>query len=74
MDTTLRYPYWDVQQRQQLPPQPPPPISHRPQPAPRPPIPPGRPIGLPTHNASVYCEAMYNFQAEYPEELSLEVS
>lgn len=35
-----------------------------------PPIPPARTGGL--QNMTIYCEAMYNFIAEYPEELSLE--
>ena len=65
VDTTLRHSYWDVRRRQQ-----PPPLPS----GPRPSIPPGRPSGLPTHHNDIYCEALYNFEAQYPEELSIEVS
>jgi len=75
VDSTLRFPYWDniIQQRQQEPPLLPA-IPHKPQPTTRLPILCDRPSVLPTHKNAVYVEAVYNFPAEYPGELSLEVS
>lgn len=47
---------------------------HRPSATQKPSLPPIPPARSGLQNMTVYCEAMYNFNAEYPEELSLEVS
>ena len=51
--------------------------THKPIPPQKPPIPPARPSisGPPSGGPpGIYYKALYNFLAEYPEELSLEVS
>ena len=65
---------------QQKPPLPPIPSAdvHKPSPPQKPslpPIPPARPLpGASSGPAPTYYKALFNFNAEYPEELSLEVS
>ena len=49
-------------------------LQHRPVVMQKPSLPPIPPARTGLQNMTIYCEAMYNFNAEYPEELSLEVS